>query len=125
MTLNNDGYIDLLLGNGSPRMERLEPFILLENDHGAFHNTTFSAGLPFSGKSNGTNCADLFGDGRRSIIIAAGGGYPGDLLMAAIHWPKALPGNYLNVRLTGTEATLTAMGRGSRYGAATINRCGK
>ena len=34
--VNNDGYIDLLLGNGSPRMERLEPFILLENDRGRF-----------------------------------------------------------------------------------------
>jgi tetratricopeptide (TPR) repeat protein len=102
--VNNDGYIDLLLGNGSPRMERLEPFILLENDHGTFHNTTFSAGLPFSGKSHGTNCADLFGDGRMSIIIAAGGGYPGDLLMTAVHCPKELPGNYLNVRLTGTRS---------------------
>jgi tetratricopeptide (TPR) repeat protein len=102
--VNNDGYLDLLLGNGSPRMERLEPFILLENDRGAFHNTTFSAGLPFSGKSHGVNCADLFGDGRMSIIIAAGGGYPGDLLMAAVHCPKALPGNFLNVRLTGTRS---------------------
>jgi tetratricopeptide (TPR) repeat protein len=116
--VNNDGYIDLLLGNGSPRMERLEPFILLENDHGVFHNTTFSAGLPFSGKSHGTNCADLFGDGRMSIIIAAGGGYPGDLLMAAVHCPKALPGNYLNVRLVGTRSNRD--GNGARI----TLRCG-
>ncbi len=102
--VNNDGYIDLLLGNGSPRMERLEPFILLENSRGRFSNTTFAAGLPFAGKSHGTNCADLFGDGRMSIIIAAGGGYPGDLLMTAVHCPKELPGNYLNVRLTGVKS---------------------
>jgi hypothetical protein len=85
-------------------MERLEPFILLENNRGTFHNTTFAAGLPFSGKSHGTNCADLFGDGRMSIIIAAGGAYPGDLLQTAVHCPKELPGNYLNVRLTGTKS---------------------
>jgi tetratricopeptide (TPR) repeat protein len=102
--VNNDGFMDLLLGNGSPRMERLEPFILLENDRGTFHNTTFSAGLPFSGKSHGTNCADLFGDGRMSIIIAAGGGYPGDLLQTAVHCPVELPGNYLNVRLRGVKS---------------------
>jgi tetratricopeptide (TPR) repeat protein len=102
--VNNDGYIDLLLGNGSPRMERLEPFILLENDRGQFSNTTFAAGLPFAGKSHGTNCADLFGDGRMSIIIAAGGGYPGDLLMTSVHCPQELPGNYLNVRLTGVKS---------------------
>jgi hypothetical protein len=102
--VNNDGFMDLLLGNGSPRMERLEPFILLENDRGTFHNTTFAAGLPFSGKSHGTNCADLFGDGRMSIIIAAGGGYPGDLLQTAVHCPVSLPGNYLNVRLRGVKS---------------------
>ena len=103
--VNNDGYIDLLLGNGSPRMERLEPFVLLENDRGAaFRNTTFAAGLPFSGKSHGVNCADLFGDGRMSIVIAAGGGYPGDLLQTAVHCPTELPGNYLNVRLKGVRS---------------------
>ena len=102
--VNNDGYIDLLLGNGSPRMERLEPFVLLENEGGKFRNTTFAAGLPFWGKSHGTNCADLFGDGRMSIIIACGGGYPGDLLMTAVHCPVELPGNYLNVRLVGTKS---------------------
>ncbi len=74
--VNNDGCLDLLLGNGSPRMDRMEPFVLLENRNGRFSNTTFAAGLPFSGKSHGTNCADLFGDGRLSIIIAAGGAYP-------------------------------------------------
>jgi hypothetical protein len=59
-----------------------------------------------------------------SIIIAAGGGYPGDLLMTAVHCPKTLPGNYLNVRLTGTKSnrdgngariTILSGGRG-RYG---------
>jgi tetratricopeptide (TPR) repeat protein len=117
--VNNDGYIDLLLGNGSPRMERLEPFILLENDRGTFSNTTFAAGLPFAGKSHGTNCADLFGDGRMSIIIAAGGGYPGDLLMTAVHCPKELPGNYLNVRLTGVRSNRD--GNGARI----TLRCGE
>jgi hypothetical protein len=102
--VNNDGYIDLLLGNGSPRMERMEPFVLLENDRGTFHNTTFAAGLPFSGKSHGTNCGDLFGDGRMSIVIAAGGAYPGDLMQTAVHCPKTLPGNYLNVRLRGVKS---------------------
>ncbi len=117
--VNNDGYIDLLLGNGSPRMERLEPFILLENNNGLFSNTTFAAGLPFAGKSHGTNCADLFGDGRMSIIIAAGGGYPGDLLMTDVHCPKELPGNYLNVRLTGTKSNRD--GNGARI----TLRCGE
>ena len=108
--LNNDGHLDFLLGNGSPRMDRLEPLILLENDGLKFHNVTFSAGLPFVGKSHGTNCADLFGDGRLSVIVAAGGAYPGDLLTTSIYRPKQLLGNYLNVRLKGTNSNRDAIG---------------
>ena len=108
--LNNDGHLDFLLGNGSPRMDRLEPLVLLENDGRKFHNVTFSAGLPFVGKSHGTNCADLFGDGRLSVIVAAGGAYPGDLLTTSVYCPKERTGNYLNVRLTGTKSNRDAIG---------------
>jgi len=107
---NNDGFLDLVLGNGSPKMDRMEPAIILENQDGRFHNTTFAAGLPLTGKSHGINMADLFGDGRLSIIIAAGGAYPGDLLTTNVFYPKKLAGNYLNVRLDGTVSNRSAIG---------------
>ncbi len=107
---NNDGHIDLVLGNGSPRMDRLEPPILLENDGKRFRNITFAAGLPFGGKGHGSNMADLFGDGRLSVIVASGGAYPGDLLTTRVFYPKRLPGNYLNVRLEGTVSNRSAIG---------------
>jgi tetratricopeptide (TPR) repeat protein len=107
---NNDGYLDLVLGNGSPRMDRLEPPILLENDGERFHNITFAAGLPFYGKGHGANMADLFGDGRLSVLLAAGGAYPGDLLTTRVFCPKRLPGNYVNVRLAGVESNRSAIG---------------
>jgi hypothetical protein len=93
-----------VLGNGSPNMDRLEPLTLLQNDGHRFHNVTFSAGLPFIGKSHGTNCADLFGDGRLSILVASGGMYPGDLLTVSLFCPSQRPGNYLNVRLRGVQS---------------------
>jgi tetratricopeptide (TPR) repeat protein len=107
---NNDGYMDLVLGNGSPRMDRLEPPILLESDGTRFRNVTFAAGLPFTGKGHGTNLGDLFGDGRLSVIVAAGGAYPGDLLTTHVFCPKQLPGNYLNVRLVGIKSNRSAIG---------------
>jgi len=107
---NNDGYLDLVLGNGSPRMDRLEPPVLLEYDGERYHNVTFAAGLPFGGKGHGSNMADLFGDGRLSVLVAAGGAYPGDLLTTRVFCPKSLPGNFLNVRLTGLKSNRSAIG---------------
>jgi tetratricopeptide (TPR) repeat protein len=107
---NNDGFLDIVLGNGSPKMDRVEPPIILENQDGLFYNTTFAAGLPLTGKSHGVNLADLFGDGRLSIIIAAGGAYPADLLTTNVFYPKTLAGNFLNVRLDGTVSNRSAIG---------------
>jgi len=108
---DNDGHMDILLGNGGPPMDQTEPAIILENDgHGQFHNVTFSAGLPFTGKGHGANLADLAGDGRLCLIVAAGGSYPADLLTTSVFRPRTLPGNYLNVRLVGTKSNRSAIG---------------
>jgi len=107
---NNDGFIDLVLGNGSPRMDRLDPVVIMENDGKRYRNTTFAAGLPYRGKGHGCNLGDLFGDGRLSIIVAGGGAYPGDLLTTGVYCPTSLPGNYLNVRLVGTRSNRSAIG---------------
>ncbi len=108
---DNDGHIDILLGNGSPTMSRTEPPVILENDgQGKFHNVSFTAGLPFSGKGHGANLADLAGDGRLCLLMAAGGSYPADLLTTSVLRPKTLPGNYLNVRLRGTKSNRSAIG---------------
>ena len=108
--INNDGNLDIVLGNGSPRMERLEPPSILESDGTRFRNVTFSAGLPAVGKGHGVNFGDLFGDGRISVIIADGGAYPGDLQSTGVYYPKTLPGNYLNVRLRGTKSNRDGIG---------------
>jgi VCBS repeat protein/ASPIC/UnbV protein len=108
--IDNDGYDEIVLGNGSPRMERFEPLTLLQNDGRRFRDVTFSAGLPMVGKSHGVNMADLFGDGRMTIIVASGGAYPGDLLTVGAFCPTELLGHYLNVRLVGTVSNRSAIG---------------
>ncbi|HVY94059.1 MAG TPA: FG-GAP-like repeat-containing protein [Bryobacteraceae bacterium] len=108
--LNNDGYLDVALGNGSPKLDRLDPMVVFENDGTKFRNTSFAAGLPFTGKSHGVNTADLFGDGRMSVIVGAGGAYPGDLLAMNVYYPTTLAGNYLNVRVKGTKSNRDGIG---------------
>ncbi len=107
---DNDGRIDLFLGNGDPAMDRSEASVLLRNEGGVFKNVSFAAGLPFTGKGHGINLADLTGDGRLHLIVASGGLYPGDLLTNAVYRPRELPGNYLNVRLVGTRSNRDAIG---------------
>jgi hypothetical protein len=108
---NNDGRMDFLLGNGDPHMDRTEPPVILEcGPDGSYRNVTFTAGLPYTGKSHGGNMVDLFGDGRLSLVVASGGAYPADLLTTSVFCPKELPGNYLNVRLTGTKSNRNAIG---------------
>ena len=70
----------------------------------------FAAGLPFAGKGHGVNMADLAADGRLHLIVGAGGLYPGDLLTTEVYRPRHLPGNYLNVRLVGTQSNRDAIG---------------
>ncbi len=109
--LDNDGRLDLLLGNGDPSMDRTEASILYQQTAaGRFKNVTFTAGLPLTGKGHGVNLADLSGDGRMHLIVGAGGLYPGDLSTTTVHRPKKRPGNYLNVRLVGTESNRDALG---------------
>ncbi|MBK9166206.1 MAG: VCBS repeat-containing protein [Bryobacterales bacterium] len=107
---NNDGWLDLVFGNGSPRMDRVEPPILHEFDGQRFRNVSFAAGMPFTGKGHGGNFADLMGDGRLCMLMASGGAYPGDLLTTGVFQPKELPGNYINIRLTGTKSNRDAIG---------------
>ena len=108
---DNDGHLDLFLGNGDPAMDRTEASVLLANDgRGTFRNVSFAAGLPFTGKGHGVNLADLAGDGRLHLLVASGGLYPGDLLTNGVYRPTELPGHYLNVRLVGTESNRDAIG---------------
>ncbi len=108
---DNDGYPDMLLGNGGPPMDFYEAPVLLANDgQGRFHNVAFAAGLPVAAKGHGVNLADLAGDGRLHLLIANGGLYPGDLMTTTVYRPRTLPGNYLNVRLRGTDSNRDAIG---------------
>ena len=42
--------------------------------------------------------------------MPSGGAYPGDLQTTFVYYPKALPGNYLNVRLRGVKSNGDAIG---------------
>lgn len=120
--VDNDGRLDLILGNGGPQMDRSDPLVILASDGRQFRNITFAAGLPAAGKAHGANAADLHGDGRLSVIAASGGMYPGEMLTTSVFRPETLPGNYLNVRLTGVRSNRDAIGARLKLTAGGFDR---
>jgi len=108
--LDNDGYIDLVLGNGGPQVIRGEPPVILQFDGHQFRNVTFTAGMPRFGKSHGATIADLAGDGRLHVLLASGGFYPAEPMPLEVYRPQARLGNYLNLRLTGVRSNRDAIG---------------
>jgi hypothetical protein len=113
--LGNRGHLDLVLGNGDPTLERIEPTVLYQRMgeggyDGRYHDVTFTAGLSPWGKGHGVNLADLGGDGRLCLVVCHGGLYPGDLMRTTVHRPRQLPGHYLNIRLEGVDCHAQAHG---------------
>jgi len=108
--LDNDGYVDLVLGNGGPQVATCGPPLVLQFDGRRFRNVTFTAGLPRFGKSHGATIADLAGDGRLHILLASGGFYPAEPMPLEVYRPRARLGNYLNLRLTGVRSNRDAIG---------------
>ena len=109
--VNNDGYIDIVLGNGSPKMDRLDPH---GPDGERWRDSSATPrsrpGLPYRGKSHGVNMADLFGDGRMSILVASGGAVSRRSADHERLLSERLPGNYVNIRLVGVMSNRSAIG---------------
>ena len=75
-----------------------------------FRNTTFAAGLPFTGKSHGVVLGDLFGDGRLSILVGGRRRLSGRPADHGGVLSEDASGNYVNVRLTGVKSNRSAIG---------------
>ncbi len=109
--IDNDGWLDIYLGTGSPSYAALVPSVLLRNRDGrSFVDVTASSGTGELGKGHGVAFADLDGDGDDEIVFEVGGATPGDAHALRVFDNPGHGHNWIEISLVGVTSNRSALG---------------
>jgi tetratricopeptide (TPR) repeat protein len=109
--IDNDGYLDIYLGTGSPSYSSLVPNVMLRNREGkSFVDVTASSGTGELHKGHGVAFADLDNDGDEDILTSIGGATPGDSHTFRLFENPGNGNDWIVLRLVGVKANRSAIG---------------
>ena len=107
--VNNDGYLDVVLGNGSPKMDRLDPMVLMEND-GEIPQHHLRGGARLSRqeprRQHGRSLRRWPDVDPCRVGRPVSGRSADDQRLLS----EPLAGNYINIRLVGVKSNRSAIG---------------
>jgi hypothetical protein len=110
--LDNDGFLDMYLGTGTPSFATLMPNIMLKNDAGRrFLDVTEATGTGNLQKGHGVAFVDIDNDGDEDVVLNSGGAVPGDRYEDSLYENPGTAGrNWISVRLVGVKTNRAAVG---------------
>ena len=109
--LDNDGFLDIYLGTGTPNLKMIIPNRMLRNDRGdRFQDVTTSGGFGTVQKGHGIAFGDLDNDGDQDIYTSIGGAYEGDVYFNALFENPGHGNDWLKLKLIGTKSNRAAIG---------------
>jgi hypothetical protein len=109
--IDNDGYLDIYLGQGQPSFTGMLPHVLLRNDDGKrFVDVTAATGTGELHKGHGVAFADLERDGHEDIVAETGGAVPSDKHTMRVFQNPGNNNDWINVKLIGVKTNRSAVG---------------
>jgi hypothetical protein len=109
--LDNDGFLDIYLGTGTPAFYDLMPNLMYRNDGGRrFVDVTFSGGFGHLQKGHGVAFADVDHDGDQDVYKQMGGAFPGDTYRSVLYENPGHGNRWISLKLEGVESNRSAIG---------------
>lgn len=109
--LDNDGWLDIYLGTGSPFFDAIMPNVMYRNEGGkGFRDITIPGGFGHLQKGHGIAFADLDNDGDQDIYAQTGGAFPYDAYSNVLFENPGSPRAWITLRLEGTQSNRSSIG---------------
>ena len=109
--LDNDGFLDIYVGNGAPDLNTLVPNRMFRNLEGRlFQDVTTSGGFGHLQKGHGVAFGDLDNDGDQDIYEVIGGWFTGDTYQNVLFRNPGHGNRWITIVLEGTRSNRMALG---------------
>jgi hypothetical protein len=109
--LDNDGWLDVYLGDGEPNYQALLPNRMFRNNAGKnFQDVTTSGGFGHLQKGHGVAFGDIENDGYEDIFEKMGGAFPGDTYQSVLYRNPGNGNHWITLELEGVKTNRAAFG---------------